>query len=75
MILEVNSSEPGGLFYTGRYTSDELRREDGTQFGQFRGFCVETAKYPNGPNIEGAPSCVLNPGESYDETTIYKLSW
>ncbi len=73
--LEVYSSEPGGLFYTGRYTSDELQREDGTQFGQFRGFCVETAKYPNGPNIEGAPNCILNPGESYDETTVYKLSW
>ena len=73
--LEVLSSEPGGLFYTGRYTSDELRREDGTQFGQFRGFCVETAKYPNGPNIDGAPGSVLEPGQSYDETTVYKLSW
>lgn len=74
-MLQVFSSEPGGLFYTGRYTSDELGREDGTPFGQFRGFCVETAKYPNGPNIEGAPDSILRPGESYDETTIYKLSW
>lgn len=73
--LEVYTSEPGGLFYTGRYTSDELHREDGTQFGQFRGFCVETAKYPNGPNIPGAPNSVLERGQTYNETTIYKLSW
>ena len=73
--LEVYTTEPGGLFYTGRYTSDELHREDGTQFGQFRGFCVETAKYPNGPNISGAPNSVLAAGQTYEETTIYKLSW
>ncbi len=73
--LEVYSSEPGTLFYTGRYTSDELRREDGAQFGQFRAFCIETSKYPNGPNIEGAPNSTLEPGQRYENTTIYQLSW
>ena len=73
--LEVLSTEPGALFYTGRYTSDKLKRESGDQFGQFRAFCIETSKYPNGPNIEGAPKSVLRPGETYDETTVYKLSW
>ncbi len=73
--LEVFTTEPGGLFYTGRYTSDELAREDGTRFGQFRAFCVETAKYPNGPNIKGAPNSILNPGEFCDESTIYRFSW
>ena len=73
--LEVLTTEPGGLFYTARYTSDALQREDGTAFGQFRAFCMETAKYPNGPNIEGAPNCILRPGEVYDETTVYRLSW
>ncbi len=73
--LEVLSTEPGTLLYTGRYTSDDLKRESGAQFGQFRGFCIETSKYPNGPNIDGAPKSVLQPGEKYDETTVYKLSW
>jgi len=73
--LEMLTTEPGSLFYTGRYTSDELRREDGTQFGQFRAFCLETSKYPNGPNIPGAPRSILRPGETYDETTVYRLSW
>lgn len=73
--LDVLTTEPGALFYTGRYTSDELRREDGTQFGQFRGFCIEAARYSNGPNIPQAPKCYLHPGEAYDETTIFRLSW
>jgi aldose 1-epimerase len=73
--LEVYSTEPGTLFYTGRYTSDNLRRESGAQFGQFRAFCVETSKYPNGPNIEGAPRSVLKPGEQYKESTVYKFGW
>jgi len=73
--LEVTTSEPGTLFYTGRYTSDALKRESGAQFGRFRGFCIETSKYPNGPNIDGAPNSVLETGQQYDETTIYKLSW
>jgi aldose 1-epimerase len=47
--LEVSSSDPGMLFYTGFYTSDELNRESGASFGQFRAFCCETARYPNGP--------------------------
>jgi len=72
--LTVLSTEPGGLFYTGRYTSDDLRREDGTRFGQFRGFCLETSKYPNGPNLQGAPASILEPGQQYDETTVYRLN-
>lgn len=73
--LEVETTEPGMLFYTGFYTSDDLGREDGTRFGQFKAFCCETAKYPNGPNIEGAPSSILEPGQAYDETTIFRLKW
>lgn len=73
--LEVLTTEPGGLFYTGRYTSDELKRESGAPFGQFRGFCVETASYPNGPNLPGAPRCILEPGESYQNCTVYRVSW
>lgn len=73
--LEVETSEPGMLFYTGCYTSDELAREDGTRFGRFRAFCCETFKYPNGPNIPGSPRSILEPGRQYDETTVFKLGW
>jgi aldose 1-epimerase len=73
--LEVYTSEPGMLFYTGYYTSDDLAREDGTRFGQFRAFCCETSKYPNGPNISGSPRSILQAGQQYDETTVFKFAW
>lgn len=73
--LTVSSSEPGMLFYTGFYTSDKLKRESGEQFGQFKAFCCETSKYPNGPNIEGAPASILQPDEMYKSQTVYKFSW
>ncbi len=73
--LEVFSTEPSTLLYTGRYTSDNLAREDGTQYGQFKAFCIETSKYQNGPNIKGSPRTILKPSDKYDETTVFKLSW
>ena len=73
--MTVKTTEPGMLFYTGFYTSDRLQRNDNVKFGQFRGLCFETSKYPNGPNIEGAPRSVLAAGDNYSETTEYQFNW
>ncbi|MFS4467924.1 aldose epimerase family protein [Maribacter sp. 2210JD10-5] len=74
-ILEVATTEPGMLFYTGKYTSDKLKRETGLQYGKYRGFCCETHRYPNGPNIHDSPKSILKKGETYDSTTIFKFKW
>lgn len=73
--MTVYSTEPSTLFYTARYTSDKLAREDGARYGKFRAFCVETSKYPNGPNIEGSPRTTLQPDDVYNEKTVFKFSW
>ncbi|MEO1009960.1 MAG: aldose epimerase family protein [Bacteroidota bacterium] len=73
--LEVSTTEPGMLFYTGKYTSDKLRRESGEQYGKYRGFCCETHRYPNGPNLLDSPKSILPKGEAYDSTTIFKFGW
>lgn len=73
--MKVATTEPGGLFYTGYYTSDELKRESGAQFGQFRAMCFETSKYPNGCNIANAPRAILKAGEAYKEQTIFSFNW
>ncbi|CAZ98792.1 aldose epimerase family protein [Zobellia galactanivorans] len=73
--MEVFTTEPGMLLYTGKYTSDELKRESGLQYGKYRGFCCETHRYPNGPNISDAPKTILKVGEDYDSTTIFKFNW
>lgn len=71
--LIVSTTEPGFLFYTGRYTSDKLSRENGQQFGPFRAFCCETSRYPNGPNIPDSPGSLTTPEEPYTSKTVYKF--
>ena len=72
--LEVITTEPGMLFYTGKYTSDHLKRESGEVYGKYRGFCCETHRYPNGPNIE-SPQSILKAGEAFVSTTIFRFKW
>ncbi|GAA6204553.1 aldose epimerase family protein [Thalassotalea sp. SU-HH00458] len=74
-VMKVVSSEPGMLFYTGHFTSNELKRESGQQYGQYRAMCFETSKYPNGPNISQSPKSVLLPHETYFEETEFHFSW
>jgi aldose 1-epimerase len=73
--LTVSSTEPCMLLYTGKYTSDDIKRENGEQYGKFRGFCCETHRYQNGPNIEDSPNTITKAGEEFKSTTIFKLSW
>ncbi|MGL1885139.1 MAG: galactose mutarotase [Reichenbachiella sp.] len=73
--LEVLTDEPGALFYTGYFTSDELERGNGQKFGRYRGFCCETSRFPNGPNLDGVTNATLKPEEKYKSKTIYKLNF
>lgn len=73
--LTVSSTEPCMLLYTGKYTSDEIKRENGEQYGKYRGFCCETHRYQNGPNIENSPKSITKKGEEFKSTTIFKFGW
>lgn len=73
--LEVFTTEPGMLFYTGYFTSDQLQRENGDQYGRYRAFCCETHRYPNGPNIADAPASITRPGQVYQSHTRFKVHW
>jgi len=72
--LKISTTEPGALFYTGYFTSDKLKRENGDKFGKYRGLCFETSRYPNGPNIENSPGSITKRGEIFKSETIYKFS-
>ncbi|PKQ63152.1 galactose mutarotase [Labilibaculum filiforme] len=73
--LEVETTEPCMLFYTGMYTSNELKRETGNQFGKYRGFCCETHRYQNGPNIPNSPKTFTKPNEIFESQTIFRLTF
>ncbi|MBT3442213.1 MAG: galactose-1-epimerase, partial [Flavobacteriaceae bacterium] len=61
-------------FYTGNFlNSNQPKKGGGTQLKQ-SGFCFETQHYPDSPNQKNFPSVILNPGEKYRSTTLFKFS-
>ncbi len=73
--VDVLTTEYGGLFYTGIYTSDNLQRESGEKYGKYRGLCFETHRIPNGPNLAGSPAVMLDAGETFESQTIFKFNF
>ncbi|MBN2090119.1 galactose mutarotase [candidate division KSB1 bacterium] len=73
-ILEVLTTEPGIQFYSGNFLDGSITGKNGAVYHQRHGFCLETQHYPDSPNQPNFPSTVLNPGEKYQTTTIYKFS-
>ncbi|HTB84871.1 MAG TPA: aldose epimerase family protein [Candidatus Sulfotelmatobacter sp.] len=73
-ILQVYSTEPGIQFYSGNFLDGTLTGKGGWTY-QFRdGFCLEPQHFPDSPNHPEFPTVVLNPGETYHNTIIYKFS-
>lgn len=71
--MEVWSTEPGTQFYSGNFLDGSITGKGGWTY-QFRnGFCFEPQHFPDSPNQPKFPSTVLNPGETYKNTIIYKF--
>ncbi|QJB55349.1 aldose epimerase family protein [Pseudodesulfovibrio sp. zrk46] len=73
-VLEVCTTEPGFQFYTGNHMADRTNGKLGAMYGFRGGFCVEPHGYVDAPNNPGFPSIVLEPGETYEHITEYRLS-
>jgi len=72
ITLQIFSTEPALQFYTGQGLNIK-NAKDGTQYGPFAGFCLETHKHPNAINIPHFPETVLRQGERYYQKTVYKI--
>jgi aldose 1-epimerase len=71
--LTTLTTEPGVQFYTGNFLVGDLIGTSGHLYRQTDGFTLETQHFPNSPNQSSFPSTVLNPGQTFDSTTIYKF--
>ncbi|WP_129714131.1 aldose epimerase family protein [Pedobacter sp. SYP-B3415] len=70
--LQVYTTEPVAHFYTAKHLEVQNGKK-GQEYRPFDAFCVETQHHPNGINIADFPSTVLKPGQTYYQTTIYKV--
>lgn len=72
--LEIYTTEPIAHFYTAKYLDVDFGGKEGKTYKPFDGFCVETQHYPNSVNIPQFPTTILLPGDTYKQTTIFKVS-
>lgn len=70
--LEVLTTQPGVQFYSGNMLKP-LTGKGGEAYDFRSGFCLETQHFPDSPNQPTFPSTVLEPGERYAETTVWKF--
>lgn len=72
-IMEIWTTEPGIQFYSGNFLDGSIIGKNGSVYHHRHGLCLETQHFPDSPNHPNFPSTVLNPGEKYQTTTIYKF--
>jgi aldose 1-epimerase len=72
--MEVSTTEPGVQFYTSNFLDGTLKGKSGHAYGQRAALCLETQHFPDSPNKKSFPSTILEPGKTYDSTTIFTFS-
>lgn len=71
--LTVFTTQPGIQFYSGNFLTGTLVGTGGKTYRQSAGFALEAQHFPDSPNHPTFPSTVLDPGQTYDQTTVYQL--
>jgi aldose 1-epimerase len=76
--LTILTKEPGIQFYSGNFLDGTLYGFSDRQYRQGDGLALETQHYPDSPNHGPGhgdfPSTELDPGQTYDTTTVYAFS-
>lgn len=71
--LAVFTTEPGVQFYSGNFLDGTIRGIGGV-YPKHWGFTLEAQHYPDSVHHADWPGTILQPGQSYTQTTIYKFS-
>jgi aldose 1-epimerase len=71
--LSVFTTQPGVQFYSSNFLTGTLVGASGHAYRQGAGFALETQHFPDSPNHPHFPTTTLNPGQTYDQTTVWQL--
>jgi aldose 1-epimerase len=71
--MDVYTTEPGIQFYSGNFLDGSITGKNGKLYNKRDGLCLETQHFPDSVNKPRFPSTVLNPGEVYTQTTVYRF--
>jgi aldose 1-epimerase len=70
--MEVLTTEPALQLYTANVLPEVIGKA-GRAYGPHSALCLETQSYPNAVNEPSFPSIVLDAGDEYRQTTIYRF--
>jgi aldose 1-epimerase len=73
-IMEIFTSEPGILLYTGDGLDGTLIGKGDQEYEKWAGLCLEPQKMPDAPNHENFPAAGLAAGETYKSKSVYRFS-
>ena len=73
-VMEVRTTEPAVQFYSSNHMTKLTGCKNGHTYDFRHAYCFETQHYPDSPNHPDFPTTVLNPGDTYQHTCIYKFS-
>lgn len=71
--LEVLTTEPGLQIYSGNFLDGTELGRSGQTYRQSDGLALETQHFPDSPNRPHFPSTVVEPGETFRSTTIFRF--
>ena len=72
-VMNILTTEPGLQFYTGNFLDGTLVGSSGGMYRQGEALCLETQHFPDLPNHPNFPSTRLDPGDTYQTTTVYQF--
>lgn len=73
-VMEMYTNQPCVQFYSGNFlTNEKYPFKNNVPQQKQMAFCLETQHMPDSINHDNFTNVVLNPGEQYDYTTIYKF--
>ena len=72
--MDVVTTSPAIILYTGNYLDGSLKGKGGVAYRKHAGVCLETGHLPDSVNQANFPSTILHPGQTYRETCVYRFS-
>lgn len=73
-ILQIDTTQPGAQLYTGNWFGGETPlNPEGRPYNDYEGAAIECQHFPDSPHHPNFPTTQLNPGETYEETIVYRF--
>jgi len=74
ILMTVTTQEPGLQFYGGNFMQSKNTFKGGSKDDFRTAFCLEAQHFPDSPNQPAFPSTILEPGKTYQTSSVYRFS-